>query len=242
MDERADLQTTASGSAVGTGRQAGQTLLEIVFAAFIAGTLALMLMTGMSLTLLRGRTKLSTIRRNRDVLVADLRAQQQLSLVGKTVSVCTTGSLKKLCPADGSCVCANEVPKGGYGAFLVPCQPTGACSYYLFADLDGDQNYDYLGNYGAGGELLPSGMKGFESGIYVAQLQPTYQGCSASSDTTSFTATFQPYTGSATLKGNSTCSDYQSAARLSETVQFGPLTGGGAKAVINRGSGGIQER
>lgn len=217
------------------GRRPGFTLLEIW-----VGLLLVVAVTAISLAVLRGRTKTAIYRRNRDLLLADLRALQQGSLVGKTVPVCTIGRLKKICPVDGSCSCSEEVPRGGYGAFVVLCGSTASpCAYYLFADLDGDANYDYRGSYGVSDELLSGGRKTFEAGVTVTRLEPTFQGCSNGGDTV-FTVTFQPYTGSVTLKGNSVCAGYQGAARVRETVQIGPNSSG-VQVNLLRGSGGIQE-
>lgn len=227
-------------------RPAGFTLVEIW-----VGLLITVAIAGVSLAAFRGQTKLATVRRVRDGVVADLRTMQQWSLAGKTTSVCAVGALR-VCPSDGSCACSTAVPAGGYGAYFTPCTASGACRYELFADLNGDQKMNYVdanGNqrYDAGessGEMLSGGIHTLERPATIARLEPAFQGCFSSGSESWSSVAFAPYHGGAALAGSSQCSSYVVGIRQRETVTLGPSIFGSAdqQFTIYRGSGGIQEQ
>lgn len=227
-------------------RPAGFTLVEIW-----VGLLITVAIATVSLAAFRGRTKIATVRRVRDGVVADARTMQQWSLAGKTVSVCTVGTVR-VCPSDGSCACQAQLPTGGYGVYFTSCVAgSSSCSYVLFADLNGDSRLNYNdvngnGRYDAAEtsiESLAGGRRMLERPTTIARLESSFQGCSTPGVDSWSSAVFTPYVSGAALFGSSQCSGYVVGARLRETVTFGPSITGSAdlQFAIHRGTGGIQE-
>lgn len=226
-------------------RPAGFTLVEVLVVLVITVAIATV-----SIAAFRGQTNAAAVRRARDVLVADLRTQQQSSLAGKTISVCSSGPLR-VCPADGSCVCQSVVPVGGYGVYVATCSPGATpCTYALFADLDHDGAFDYFdangnGRYDGGetGDELIPGAHFLDRPITIAELTPTVPGCPMAVSDSWSAVVFAPYRGNATLGGSSRCLPPLDGTRWRETVTLGPAIPGSANVqfVIHRDLGGIQE-
>lgn len=219
---------------------AGFTLVEIWVSLLVVTAIA-----GVSLAAFRGRTKVQTIRRERDQIAADLRAMQQWSLSGKALSICVDGVSGQdvaVCGASGACpsgTCSFKVPAGGYGAHLVRCDSTTqSCRYQLFADLDADGKYD------GANELIADGNKVLEIPVRTGTLR-AYFAAGCSPEESSADVTFTPYSGTARLAGayNGLCGYSPSGSRLREVITFGPsVTGATVELTVFSGRGGIQER
>ncbi|TSC76071.1 MAG: hypothetical protein G01um101431_1089 [Parcubacteria group bacterium Gr01-1014_31] len=231
----AEIRTpTAAGGVHGKRRwPSGFTLVEVW-----VGLLITVVIAGASIAAFRGRTKVQTLRRVRDVVVADARFVHQLGLSGKTASVCVVGSSDvSVCTPSGSCAgtCTDKVPKGGFGLRFQSCT-TPPCTYQVFADVDGDSAYD-------ADEVLQNGVKTVESPMQTSPLTVGMVGCADQNETWG-SVVFAPYSGSATLRGELTnCGGYTGSARLRNIVTFGPtVSGSSVQLIFNTGGGGIQER
>ncbi|MDO8560388.1 MAG: hypothetical protein Q7S23_05180 [bacterium] len=210
----------------------GFTLMEVW-----VGLLITVVIAGASMAAFRGRTKVQSLRRVRDVVTADARSVRQLGFSGKTASVCVVGpSDISVCTPSGSCAgtCTQKVPKGGFGLRFQRCT-TPPCSYQVFADVDGGNDYD-------ADEVLANGVKTVESPIQITPLTVSMVGCADQNETWN-SVVFAPYSGSATLRGElSNCGGYTGAARLRNIVTFGPtVSGSSVQMIFNTGGGGIQE-
>jgi len=215
-------------------RRPGFTLVEVWI-----GVLVTVAIAGLSLAAFRGKTKLSSIRAVRDTISADIRAMQQYSLAGKATSICVVGGKdESVCRSDTTCsTCESKVPSGGYGVYLVPCTSTSAaCTYNLFADLDGDGYY-------SGNEMLDNGSKTMERPVRATLLYVYYTTCGRVSPTKA-AFTFAAYSGEAALTGDPAgCGAYGGASEVSSgEVTIGTGSGQTARIIIRAGGGGIQEQ